>query len=171
MLATQLALPVLRHGGTVVNVSSSGGWDSGAYGSPEYGAAKAGLIRFTTAVGDFADRYGRPRELRRPALDRVAAGDRRVRGADPQEQADSGGLVDPEVIATTIVGLALDPRSGTVVVVRAGRPAYRIDQPPTTRTGRPPRPSGGDRRGAATRRDLETGHDEVEKLPVRKTSG
>jgi NAD(P)-dependent dehydrogenase (short-subunit alcohol dehydrogenase family) len=58
MLATQLALPLLGHGGAVVNISSSGGWDSGRYGSPEYAAAKAGLVRFTTAVSDFADRYG-----------------------------------------------------------------------------------------------------------------
>lgn len=58
MLATQLALPLLGQGGAIVNISSSGGWDSGRYGSPEYGAAKAGLIRFTTAVSDFADRYG-----------------------------------------------------------------------------------------------------------------
>jgi NAD(P)-dependent dehydrogenase (short-subunit alcohol dehydrogenase family) len=58
MLLTQLLLPLLRHGGAVVNIASSAGWDSGPYGSPEYAAAKAGLIRFTTAVADFVDRYG-----------------------------------------------------------------------------------------------------------------
>jgi NAD(P)-dependent dehydrogenase (short-subunit alcohol dehydrogenase family) len=37
-------------GGAVVNVASTAGLGSQSYGSPEYGAAKAGLIRFTTAL-------------------------------------------------------------------------------------------------------------------------
>jgi NAD(P)-dependent dehydrogenase (short-subunit alcohol dehydrogenase family) len=40
MLATQLALPLLGHRGAVVNISSSGGWDSGRYGPPEYGGPR-----------------------------------------------------------------------------------------------------------------------------------
>ena len=49
MLATQLALA----GGalTVVNVASTGGVGNDAHPSPEYAAAKAGLIRFTAALG------------------------------------------------------------------------------------------------------------------------
>ena len=49
MLATQLALA----GGTqsVVNIASSGGVGNDAHQSPEYAAAKAGLIRFTAALG------------------------------------------------------------------------------------------------------------------------
>jgi NAD(P)-dependent dehydrogenase (short-subunit alcohol dehydrogenase family) len=54
MLATQLAIGPMRSagGGVVVNVASSAGNESTPYASPEYGAAKAGLIRFTTALGD-----------------------------------------------------------------------------------------------------------------------
>lgn len=56
MLAAQLAVPMMiNSGGSIVNVSSSGGMGSRAYGSPEYGAAKAGLIRFTSCVADWAD--------------------------------------------------------------------------------------------------------------------
>jgi NAD(P)-dependent dehydrogenase (short-subunit alcohol dehydrogenase family) len=53
MLATQLALPRMRQagGGAIVNVASTAGWGSEPYQSPEYGAAKAGLIRFTSALG------------------------------------------------------------------------------------------------------------------------
>jgi NAD(P)-dependent dehydrogenase (short-subunit alcohol dehydrogenase family) len=53
MLATQLALEPMRRagGGAVVNVASTAGLGSQRYRSPEYGAAKAGLIRFTTALG------------------------------------------------------------------------------------------------------------------------
>jgi NAD(P)-dependent dehydrogenase (short-subunit alcohol dehydrogenase family) len=60
MLATQLALDALRAGGggAVVNIASSAGiwWD--AYDSPEYGAAKAGLIRFTTTLVGLRESMG-----------------------------------------------------------------------------------------------------------------
>jgi NAD(P)-dependent dehydrogenase (short-subunit alcohol dehydrogenase family) len=53
MLATQLALAPMRAagGGAVVNVASTAGLGDKPYASPEYGAAKAGLIRFTSALG------------------------------------------------------------------------------------------------------------------------
>jgi NAD(P)-dependent dehydrogenase (short-subunit alcohol dehydrogenase family) len=53
MLATQLALEPMRArgGGAVVNIASSAGIEWTPYDSPEYGAAKAGLVRFTTCVG------------------------------------------------------------------------------------------------------------------------
>ena len=53
MLATQLVLPRMRQagGGAIVNVASTAGLGSEPYRSPEYGAAKAGLIRFTSALG------------------------------------------------------------------------------------------------------------------------
>jgi len=52
LLAIQLALPALRvRGGTVVNIGSMAGLDTGPYHSPEYGAAKAGLARATTCLG------------------------------------------------------------------------------------------------------------------------
>lgn len=52
MLATQLALAPMRRAGAgaIVNVASSAGLGSEPYQSPEYGAAKAGLIRFTSAL-------------------------------------------------------------------------------------------------------------------------
>jgi len=53
MLATQLALAGMRRdgGGAIVNVASTAALGSEPYQSPEYGAANAGLIRFTSAVG------------------------------------------------------------------------------------------------------------------------
>jgi NAD(P)-dependent dehydrogenase (short-subunit alcohol dehydrogenase family) len=50
MLATQLALAAGAR--AVVNVASTAGLDRGRHASPEYAAAKAGLIRFTTALAD-----------------------------------------------------------------------------------------------------------------------
>jgi NAD(P)-dependent dehydrogenase (short-subunit alcohol dehydrogenase family) len=53
MLATQQALSVMRRagGGAIVNVASTAGLGAGSAQSPEYAAAKAGLIRFTAALG------------------------------------------------------------------------------------------------------------------------
>ena len=52
MRATQLALEPMRAsgGGVVVNTASVAGVGSERYQSPEYAAAKAGLVRFTTAA-------------------------------------------------------------------------------------------------------------------------
>jgi NAD(P)-dependent dehydrogenase (short-subunit alcohol dehydrogenase family) len=54
MLATQLALAPMRSsgGGVVVNIASTAGLGYAAYASPEYAAAKAGLIRFTSTLAD-----------------------------------------------------------------------------------------------------------------------
>jgi NAD(P)-dependent dehydrogenase (short-subunit alcohol dehydrogenase family) len=54
MRATQEALgPMRRAGaGTVVNIASTAGLGLAPYQSPEYGAAKAGLIRFTSTLTD-----------------------------------------------------------------------------------------------------------------------
>jgi NAD(P)-dependent dehydrogenase (short-subunit alcohol dehydrogenase family) len=52
MLATQLALASMRRAGrgAIINVASTAALGSTAYQSPEYAAAKAGLIRFTSAL-------------------------------------------------------------------------------------------------------------------------
>ena len=52
MLATQLAMRAMPDGGAVVNIASMSGIEDDPYVSPEYGAAKAGLIRFTTALAE-----------------------------------------------------------------------------------------------------------------------
>lgn len=40
--------------GAIVNVASTAGLGLALYQSPEYAAAKAGLIRFTSTLGGFA---------------------------------------------------------------------------------------------------------------------
>jgi NAD(P)-dependent dehydrogenase (short-subunit alcohol dehydrogenase family) len=57
MLATQLALEHMRNAGegAIVNVASTAALGSDPYQSPEYAAAKAGLIRFTSALGALKD--------------------------------------------------------------------------------------------------------------------
>jgi NAD(P)-dependent dehydrogenase (short-subunit alcohol dehydrogenase family) len=60
MLATQHVLaPMARAGGgAVVNVASIAGLGLAPYQSPEYGAAKAGLIRFTSTLDVLDERMG-----------------------------------------------------------------------------------------------------------------
>lgn len=52
MHATQLAIAAMRRrgGGAIVNISSMAGIGLGAHGAPEYAAAKAGLVRLTSAL-------------------------------------------------------------------------------------------------------------------------
>jgi NAD(P)-dependent dehydrogenase (short-subunit alcohol dehydrogenase family) len=58
MLATQLALGPMQRagGGAVVNVASTAGLGLGPHVSPEYAAAKAGLIRFTSTLAGLRER-------------------------------------------------------------------------------------------------------------------
>jgi NAD(P)-dependent dehydrogenase (short-subunit alcohol dehydrogenase family) len=123
MLATQLCLEPMRAvgGGAVVNVSSSAGLGAAAYDSPEYAAAKAGLIRFTTAVAGVAGSHrvrvscvvphwiGLPR-----------AYDEWSRMSEDQRAA-SGGIVPTHEVVDAVLDLAEDPRSAGRVVELRGR--------------------------------------------------
>jgi NAD(P)-dependent dehydrogenase (short-subunit alcohol dehydrogenase family) len=128
MLAAQLAVPMMiNSGGSIVNVSSSG-MGSRAYSSPEYGAAKAGLIRFTCCVANWADGHRIRVNCVVPhwiGLDRAR---HEFEQLTDQEKQDSGGLVEPELVADTVVTLALDGESvGRIVVIRADREPYDVD--------------------------------------------
>lgn len=123
MLATQLCVEPMRAsgGGAVVNVSSSAGLGDAAYGSPEYAAAKAGLIRFTTSVSGLAETHGVrvscvvPHWIGLPrAYDEWAA-------LSPAEQTASGGLVPVDEVVDTVVALAEDPHSAARVIELRGR--------------------------------------------------
>ncbi len=110
MLATQLCLPLMQAAGdSVVNVASSGGLEPVGYGSPEYAAAKAGLIRFTTAVRETALQRNVRVSCVVPhwiGLDRAV---RELEQMSPAERAASGGLVPPVSVAQVVVGLTRDP--------------------------------------------------------------
>src|SRR5262245_55415387 len=58
MLATQFALDPMRRagGGAVVNIASTAGIGFGSYASPEYAAAKSGLVRFASAQAGLRER-------------------------------------------------------------------------------------------------------------------
>lgn len=122
MLATQLVLEPMRAagGGVVVNIASTAGLASGAYDSPEYGAAKAGLIRFTTSL---AELQGVRVNCIVPdwiATDRARGELERMTAA---ERVAAGPLVPmADVAAAVIAFIHDDDLAGRVVVLRGGEP-------------------------------------------------
>jgi NAD(P)-dependent dehydrogenase (short-subunit alcohol dehydrogenase family) len=130
MLATQLALEPMRArgGGAVVNVASSAGLGLTPYDSPEYGAAKAGLIRFTASVAGLRESIGVRVNCVVPhwiGLDRAHA---ELAAMSPSEQAAAPPFVDPSAIADAIVWLVRDESlSGRVVEMRGGSDRRLLD--------------------------------------------
>jgi NAD(P)-dependent dehydrogenase (short-subunit alcohol dehydrogenase family) len=122
MLATQLALGPMRAagGGAVVNIASTAGIASDAYASPEYGAAKAGLIRFTTSLTDLPSV-----RVNCVVPDWIATerGQAELARMSPAERARPPEQVTMEEIADTIIELIRDDGlAGRVVVLRGGEP-------------------------------------------------
>lgn len=113
-------------GGAVVHVASSAGRDTGAYASPEYAVAKAGLVRLTTSLAGLAASHGVRVGCVVPGwvgLERAHA----ERAALPPE--DRPELVPPQDVADAVVALATDDTSaGRVVVLDGGWPAEVVDR-------------------------------------------
>jgi NAD(P)-dependent dehydrogenase (short-subunit alcohol dehydrogenase family) len=123
MLATQLALDAMRArgGGAVVNIASSAGVEWDAYYSPEYGAAKAGLVRFTTTLAGLRESMGVRVNCVVPhwiGLDRAKA---ELAAMSPAQRAAAPPFVDPAAIADKVAELACDETlAGAVVEMRGG---------------------------------------------------
>jgi NAD(P)-dependent dehydrogenase (short-subunit alcohol dehydrogenase family) len=130
MLATQLALEPMRArgGGAVINIASSAGLGLAPYDSPEYGAAKAGLIRFTSTLAGLHERMNVRVNCIAPhwiGLERAHA---ELAAMSPAERAAAPPFVDPEKIAETVVELACDESlAGRVVEMRGGQPGRMLD--------------------------------------------
>jgi NAD(P)-dependent dehydrogenase (short-subunit alcohol dehydrogenase family) len=126
MLLSQLCRPAMTSsgGGVVVMVASSAGLGAGPYGSPEYAATKAALIRFTTAMAGAAgqrfvcvvpDWVGLPR-----AQAELAALPSARRAALPP-------LIPPGEVLDAVLALVADESAGGVVVsLVGGRPPRRV---------------------------------------------
>ena len=127
MLLTQLFLAGLgrrrgRSDGTpaVVNIASSAGVESGPYGSPEYAAAKAGLVRFTTSLSDPSLTHGARVMCVVPgwiALDRGIAEWQALPG---EERARLPAQVPPAEVCRTVVDLLSHGSPGQVVELLEG---------------------------------------------------
>jgi NAD(P)-dependent dehydrogenase (short-subunit alcohol dehydrogenase family) len=125
MLATQLALEPMRAagGGAVVNIASTAGIASEAYASPEYGAAKAGLIRFTTALADLRERMNVRVNCVVPDWIATERGVGELARMTPAERAAAPAQVPMEEIADMVVEFVRDDDlAGRVVLLRGGEP-------------------------------------------------
>jgi NAD(P)-dependent dehydrogenase (short-subunit alcohol dehydrogenase family) len=122
MRLVQMLLPGLRDGnGAVVNVASSAGVETTAYGSPEYAAAKAGLIRFTTSVADWRERYGVRVNCVVPGWIGLERARNELSAMPANERATVPALVPPELIAEQVIRLLCDDSlTGRVVTMLDG---------------------------------------------------
>jgi NAD(P)-dependent dehydrogenase (short-subunit alcohol dehydrogenase family) len=115
MLLTQRLWPALSEvGGAVVNIGSSGGLGEAPYGSPEYGAAKAGLHRFTASLGSRADVRVMCVVPGWIGLDRAQ---REWARLSRDQQQHAGPLIPPEDIANVVVTLLDRGRAGEIVAI------------------------------------------------------
>jgi NAD(P)-dependent dehydrogenase (short-subunit alcohol dehydrogenase family) len=118
MVATQLALEAMSGGGAVVKVASMAGYGLFPHRSPEYAAAKAGLMRLTAALSPLTELRGIrvgcicPDWVDTPAVQRSLA------SMSPEEREQVPELVSAEEIASLVLDLIRDDSLGGRVMIR-----------------------------------------------------
>jgi NAD(P)-dependent dehydrogenase (short-subunit alcohol dehydrogenase family) len=125
MRATQLALEPMRTsgGGVVVNIASVAGVETSRYQSPEYAAAKAGLIRFTTAAGALP---GVRVNCVVPGWIATERAEVELAAMTPAERAAAPIPVPMDEVADAVVELVRDDSAAGRVVVLPDRDAPRV---------------------------------------------
>jgi NAD(P)-dependent dehydrogenase (short-subunit alcohol dehydrogenase family) len=131
-LLQRLRAPLSRSPvGAAVSISSSAGRGLGAYGSPEYAVAKAGLIRLTTALADWEERFGVRVACVVPGWIGLPRALAEVSALPPAERPP---LIPPEAIAAEVLALVDDPdAAGRVIVMQEGWPAWTLAPTPAPR--------------------------------------
>jgi NAD(P)-dependent dehydrogenase (short-subunit alcohol dehydrogenase family) len=110
MLAIHHALELMtgRGGGAIVNIASVAGLGSAPHSSPEYAAAKAGLIRLTATLAPLAERGVRVNCLV-PNWIGTEEVQREIAAMTPEERAEvPDQLTPPEEIAAAVVRFVED---------------------------------------------------------------
>jgi NAD(P)-dependent dehydrogenase (short-subunit alcohol dehydrogenase family) len=128
MLLTQLALEPMRArgGGAVVNIASAAGIGFEPYDSPEYGSAKAGLIRFTSCVAGLAETHAVRVNCIAPHWIGLDRAHEELAAMSPAERAAAGPFVDPEAVADAVVWLVRDESLAGLVVEMPGGSERRL---------------------------------------------
>jgi NAD(P)-dependent dehydrogenase (short-subunit alcohol dehydrogenase family) len=130
MLATQLALALMRRrgAGAVVNIASTEGLGFGPHQSPEYAAAKAALIRFTSSLAGLREAMGVRVNCVVPdwiATERAVA---ELAGMSQAVRAATLAPIPPEEVADAVVECIRDDRlAGRVMVLWRGAPRRLLD--------------------------------------------
>lgn len=122
MRLTQLVLAGMlrRRRGAVVNIASSAGVETSAYGNPPYAVAKAGLVRLTTALAGL-----QPDGIRVtcvvPGWIGLPRAHAELAALSPNDRAASPRLVPPELVAAEVLRAVRDDvAAGTVVALLDG---------------------------------------------------
>jgi NAD(P)-dependent dehydrogenase (short-subunit alcohol dehydrogenase family) len=130
MLATQLVLEPMRRrgGGAVVNVASTAGLGYAPYEASEYGAAKAGLIRFTACLAYAREETGVRVNCVVPDWIATERAHRELAEMTAEQRAAEDPLVDPDELADAVVELIRDDAlAGRVVLLPRGGPRRLLD--------------------------------------------
>ena len=127
MLLSQLALaPMARlGGGAIVNVASSAGLGTAGYGSPEYGATKAALIRFTATLAGLPERHGVRMTCIVPGWIGLPRAHQEVAALPPEQRATTHLIPPADIVAVALELIRTGP-SGTVIELPEGAPPRPI---------------------------------------------
>jgi NAD(P)-dependent dehydrogenase (short-subunit alcohol dehydrogenase family) len=111
-------------GGAIVNVSSMGGIGFRPYDKPEYGAAKAGVVRLTASLATLKEQMGVRVNCICPGFVDTPASRRSRAQMSPQErEMVPPVLLQPEEIAEAVAMFAKDETmAGRVMIWREGEP-------------------------------------------------
>ncbi len=123
MLLTQLCLDPMRRngGGVVINIASSGGVGFAGYGSPDYGAAKAGLIRLSACLADLSDSHDVRVACVVPDWIGLERAHEQLAAMTTEQRAATPPLVSPDEVVGAVLDLVRDDdRSGSVVYLWGG---------------------------------------------------
>ena len=126
MLATQLVLDPMAKagGGAIITVASVAGLGTTSHGSPEYAAAKAGLMRFTACLAPLRDSIGVRANCICPGLVDTPSSRRSQARLTPTQRAALPPALTPADIATAAMWfLADDTVAGRIMVCRGGEPS------------------------------------------------
>ena len=113
-----------RGGGAIVNVSSMGGIGFQPYDKPEYGAAKAGVVRLTASLATLKEQMGVRVNCICPGWVDTPASRRSRAQMSPQEREMAPPVpLQPEEIAEAVVMFAKDETmAGRVMIWKEGEP-------------------------------------------------
>ena len=114
-----------RRGGAIVNISSIGGIGFQPYDAPEYGAAKAGVVRLTASLATLEERMGVRVNCICPGWVDTPASRRSRAEMTPEEREESVPpvLLQPEQIAEAVVMFVEDDTmAGRVMIWQEGEP-------------------------------------------------
>lgn len=127
MLLAQLCLEPMGRlgGGVVVNIASSGGVGYAGYGSPEYGAAKAGLIRLTACLTDLYTTHGVRAACVVPDWIGLDRAHEQLAAMPAEQRSATPPLIPAEDVVNAVLDLVRDDtRSGSVVYLWGGEPPH-----------------------------------------------